>query len=56
MFIEILFKMVPFKGGVLIYAEHCNMVKVWLIYVNVFLKVGRGVVESRELVVLRQTQ
>ncbi len=25
MFIEILFKMLLFKGGVLIYAEHCNM-------------------------------
>ncbi len=24
MFIEILFKMLLFKGGVLIYAEHCN--------------------------------
>ncbi len=24
MFIEILFKIVLFKGGVLIYAEHCN--------------------------------
>ena len=24
MFIEILFNMILFKGGVLIYAEHCN--------------------------------
>ncbi len=25
MFIEILFKMLLFKGGVLIYAEHCSL-------------------------------
>ncbi len=28
-FIEILFKMLLFKGGVLIYAEHCMSIKPW---------------------------
>ncbi len=30
MFIEILFKMLLFKGGVLIYAEHCMCVYVYI--------------------------
>ncbi len=33
MFIEILFKMLLFKGGVLIYAEHC----IYSIYVYIYI-------------------
>ncbi len=33
MFIEILFKMLLFKGGVLIYAEHCIYIYIY-IYIN----------------------
>ncbi len=33
MFIEILFKMLLFKGGVLIYAEHCIYIYIY-IYTN----------------------
>ncbi len=35
MFIEILFKILLFKGGVLIYGEHCTYNK---IYINEYLK------------------
>ncbi len=35
MFIEILFKMLLFKGGVLIYAEHCIYIYIYIyIYIN----------------------
>ncbi len=34
MFIEILFKMLLFKGGVLIYAEHC-------IYIYIYIYIER---------------
>ncbi len=45
-FIEILFKMLLFKGGVLIYAEHCiyirgvnvNVLIYNFLYVNIFLR------------------
>ncbi len=37
MFIEILFKIVLFKGGVLIYAEHCVYI---YIYRPIYLCVG----------------
>ncbi len=30
MFIEILFKMLLFKGGVLIYAEHCIYIYIYI--------------------------
>ncbi len=33
MFIEILFKMLLFKGGVLIYAEHCIYVSNCVVYI-----------------------
>ncbi len=37
MFIEILFKMLLFKGGVLIYAEHCMCVYIYIyIYIYIF--------------------
>ncbi len=36
MFIEILFKIVLFKGGVLIYAEHC--IYIWFYLLPSFLK------------------
>ncbi len=32
MFIEILFKMLLFKGGVLIYAEHCIYIYIYTVY------------------------
>ncbi len=32
MFIEILFKMLLFKGGVLIYAEHCMCVCIYFFF------------------------
>ncbi len=35
MFIEILFKMLLFKGGVLIYAEHCIYIYIY-IYILLF--------------------
>ncbi len=42
MFIEILFKMLLFKGGVLIYAEHCmdmqNALKKNYIYIHYIAK------------------
>ncbi len=34
MFIEILFKMLLFKGGVLIYAEHCIYTKNWALMIT----------------------
>ncbi len=35
MFIEILFKMLLFKGGVLIYAEHCIYIYIYIyIYIS----------------------
>ncbi len=41
MFIEILFKIVLFKGGVLIYAEHCTCIyfrKIGYVYIlNIFI-------------------
>ncbi len=38
MFIEILFKMLLFKGGVLIYAEHCVYIYIYILYLkNVFI-------------------
>ncbi len=36
MFIEILFKMLLFKGGVLIYAEHCIYIYIY-IYIYVYI-------------------
>ncbi len=39
MFIEILFKIVLFKGGVLIYAEHCVYIYIY-IYRPIYLCVG----------------
>ncbi len=37
MFIEILFKMLLFKGGVLIYAEHCIYIYIYIyIYILLF--------------------
>ncbi len=37
MFIEILFKILLFKGGVLIYAEHCiYFVCIYIIYIILF--------------------
>ncbi len=35
MFIEILFKMLLFKGGVLIYAEHCVYIYIY-IYIYIY--------------------
>ncbi len=35
MFIEILFKMLLFKGGVLIYAEHCICIYIY-IYIYIY--------------------
>ncbi len=35
MFIEILFKMLLFKGGVLIYAEHCIF-----IFIYIYMKIN----------------
>ncbi len=40
MFIEILFKILLFKGGVLIYAEHCIYI---YIYIYIFIIFIRGV-------------
>ncbi len=40
MFIEILFKMLLFKGGVLIYAEHCIYIYIYIydcVYVCVYI-------------------
>ncbi len=37
MFIEILFKMLLFKGGVLIYVEHCIY-----IYIYIYIYTGAG--------------
>ncbi len=37
MFIEILFKMLLFKGGVLIYAEHC-------IYIYIYIRGGHRLI------------
>ncbi len=38
LFIEILFKMLLFKGGVLIYAEHCVCVYMYMyIYVYIYM-------------------
>ncbi len=38
MFIEILFKIVLFKGGVLIYAEHCVYIYIYIyIYIWFYL-------------------
>ncbi len=34
MFIEILFKMLLFKGGVLIYAEHCVYIYIYIYIYN----------------------
>ncbi len=40
MFIEILFKMLLFKGGVLIYAEHCIYIYIYIyiqyIYIYIY--------------------
>ncbi len=36
MFIEILFKMLLFKGGVLIYAEHCIYIYIY-IYIHTYI-------------------
>ncbi len=40
MFIEILFKMLLFKGGVLIYAEHCIYIYIYIysIYIYIYIK------------------
>ncbi len=40
MFIEILFKIVLFKGGVLIYAEHCMYVCNVYIYIYIYISGG----------------
>ncbi len=41
MFIEILFKMLLFKGGVLIYAEHCiythTHIHIYIIYIVIYI-------------------
>ncbi len=38
MFIEILFKMLLFKGGVLIYAEHCVCVCMYVcVYIYIYI-------------------
>ncbi len=37
-FIEILFKMLLFKGGVLIYAEHC--IYIYIDFINVYVHTG----------------
>ncbi len=38
MFIEILFKMLLFKGGVLIYAEHCIYIYIYIyIYIGILI-------------------
>ncbi len=43
MFIEILFKILLFKGGVLIYAEHCIYIYIY-IYINLNkIKINEGV-------------
>ncbi len=42
MFIEILFKMLLFKGGVLIYAEHCIYIYIY-IYMYVYIYDGMRV-------------
>ncbi len=34
-FIEILFKMLLFKGGVLIYAEHC----IYIVFIKLYLDI-----------------
>ncbi len=41
MFIEILFKMLLFKGGVLIYAEHCIYMYIY-IYIHIYI-LGVGI-------------
>ncbi len=38
MFIEILFKMLLFKGGVLIYAEHCMCVYIYIYIFFIFFE------------------
>ncbi len=43
MFIEILFKMLLFKGGVLIYAEHCIYIYTHTyIYIYIFIYISGG--------------
>ncbi len=37
MFIEILFKILLFKGGVLIYAEHCMYIYSIYIYIYIYI-------------------
>ncbi len=39
MFIEILFKMLLFKGGVLIYAEHCIYIYIYIYIRGVTIRV-----------------
>ncbi len=39
MFIKILFKMLLFKGGVLIYAEHCIFTFIY-IYIYIYMKIN----------------
>ncbi len=39
MLIEILFKIVLFKGGVLIYAEHCMYIYIY-IYIYMFIVIS----------------
>ncbi len=50
MFIEILFKMLLFKGGVLIYAEHCIYIYIYIcmyvcmyVYVLSYCKIKRKI-------------
>ncbi len=43
MFIEILFRMLHFKGGVLIYAEHC-------IYIYIYIQWGKKVFSQPPIV------
>ncbi len=35
MFIELLFKILLFKGGVLIYAEHCIYIYIYIYYIDI---------------------